>query len=214
MPTIPPAAPASVSAPRNVGSVFSGQTTDNEKPSAVAARIAIRNILAVGVTETGWSWGSGGPAVMDDFELDHCTILGAVRQAFQLTGANLFRRLKVTNNLLAFGAYTQQWIPALTGEGADVSANYLVNTGGGDGGGPSRNTGWPGLMSVNPEDISLDVATGRHLRPGIGYQEGALPVAVREPDANPGPGSLPDRVTALETDVAELKTWRVRKDNP
>lgn len=194
----------------NVGSVLSGIATDNERPSGLAARIAIRNLLCLNINTSFLYWGSGQVgAIMDGLEISHVTALQCLRYAFWMETA--FNALIMRDNLFGFGSYTQQTMPIQNVNG-DIRNNILVNAGDLDGGGPSRNQGldpakW---ISCNP-DVGIDILTGLLSPPastwgttdGIGVIGYNPPLAPIPP--TPTPDDLEARVAYLEDILAKVR---------
>jgi hypothetical protein len=215
----------------NVGEVFGGQTTDDAHPSGLVARVAIRNLLALGVASRFFHWGGGGGAVLEDLELTHNTVLPSRLAGFWLEGSGLiFRRLRFADNLLGAGSYVGQAVTAFTLAGtcdADsvIAKNGLVNAGDVDGGGPDRNRGFnPAQFISIPDPVAagLDLSTGA-LAAGSPYARAATdggPLGVAPDAAPPTPTPVPVPVPVppppspspspptLEQRVAALEAWR------
>jgi hypothetical protein len=132
---------------KNTASGFSVQSTDDERQSQPARRIAIVNNLWLGFTRTFFGMTSGRGAALDDLIVDHNTAVPGGYSVYYAEAATppAMVRFRMTNNILGFGSFgvtfpkadtgLAQWLP-----GAIIAKNALVNLGDtADGQGPARN---------------------------------------------------------------------------
>jgi hypothetical protein len=132
---------------RNTASGFAVQSSDDERQSQPAKRIAIVNNLWMGLTRTFFGMTTGRRVALEDLLIDHNTAIPGGYSTYYIEGGTppAMIRFRLTNNLMGFGsfgvtvpqpdAHFFKWLPDAT-----IAGNALVSLADtADGQGPARN---------------------------------------------------------------------------